>query len=197
MLSKNFAAWMDSLKKSLVVSGVTDGDRGAQQELSRRSGIPSADLSRWKKTPQKANVGLDRFESIARRIRPNLPLYQVMREIEALPEYVQEPDPVAADNERVAETWNGLFEDNPRIATQTLFNVRDAKTLGLLDLVNRTARLIIDMGPNAAASHVSALLHSYPEELPTKELKRRRTIMSKEYESIGVAKPIIRRITDI
>jgi len=194
MLSKQFAAWLERLREALILSGATN-DRGSKAELARRTGIPPADLSRWRKKPEKANLTLDRFEEIARTVRPDLPLHLVLAEIEKSPAYVREPDSRRAEDGEIARLWRRLFE-NPMAATRIIYNLRDAEDLGLTELTTRVNRLIVNMGPHEAATHISALLHAYPDELQTTRLKRKRREMAKAYEAIGLTRALLEKLPD-
>lgn len=188
-ISKNVVLWLGKLRDGLLLTGESK-TRGVQTELERRTGLSQGELSAWLseeegESAKAANWTLERFESVASRVRPGVPLHQVLREIEELPDYIREPSAVWSREQAIMATWRELFADNSTLGERMIRNIMDANELGLVELMARVCRQIINDGPHDAAGPIAALLHSYPKELSTAVLTRRRRKMAREYEKIA------------
>lgn len=172
MLSDKFLQWLKNHYKG----------RGAGTRLAKDLGVSQPQGGRIL-SKKRWDAPLDALAPIAKAHQ--LDPWKLLKEIET--EVIQRGAPsVVSLDEKHRQQWDALFKADRRRAERVLMNLQHQEDLGYTELVSEVVRLIIDLGPAAAAVKVAAKLDAF-EEKRTASLTKLRRKLSAEYEEIDDA----------
>ena len=162
MIRRKLATWLRKLADQKALGG-----------LAQRLEVDHSTLWRWSKREELPDVSVDTLEKIWNVLRPSVPLWQFVREVET------EADPVSSETQenRILRHWNTLFAENPRRAERVLVNMIAQDDLQLTDMISLVVHEILKRGPDQAVPEVVRILHDYAQPR-TPTLKR----LAQKYE---------------